>query len=349
LSSTFAYHVLEVLIVVWKEKKMSKSILVLAMALLALVWTQTAMADLQSFPICTAIERQQEPVVSGDTVVWQDFRNGEYDIYGYDLSTGTEFPVATGAGHQLAPAISGNFVTWYQADGGVYAYNLSTDMTTTVSISPLATHPEISGNVLLWSEWSHDIILGYDLSAGTMLDIDTVISGYHGRWNIDGDIVAGVTDDGDLYTHDLSSGIDTFVYSPISSVSYLDISGDYIVWTTGDDYLYGYDLSTDTMLPLPSTGQQFFPAVDGDYVVWEDRPPDFGTSGMSIYGHNLLTDTTFPISTDGTFRRSYPNIEGNLVVWFHSGDIYGGYIPEPATLLLLGLGGLALLTKRRPL
>jgi beta propeller repeat protein len=50
--------------------------------------------------------------VSGDIVVWEDWRDGSSDIYGYDLSTGQEFPIATGWTHQHAPSIAGDLVVW---------------------------------------------------------------------------------------------------------------------------------------------------------------------------------------------------------------------------------------------
>ena len=50
-------------------------------------------------------------------MVWDDNRNGDYaknntDIYGCDLSTGTEFPICTRPGIQKRPRISGNVVVW---------------------------------------------------------------------------------------------------------------------------------------------------------------------------------------------------------------------------------------------
>ena len=67
------------------------------------------------FPVCIASGSQEHPAVSGHIVVWCDDRNGNDDIYGYDLATGTEFPVCVAPGDQWEPAISGDTVVW--ADG----------------------------------------------------------------------------------------------------------------------------------------------------------------------------------------------------------------------------------------
>jgi beta propeller repeat protein len=45
-------------------------------------------------------------------VVWGDLRNGNWDIYGYNLSTSTEFPIAIGMAPNSLPAIYGDTVVW---------------------------------------------------------------------------------------------------------------------------------------------------------------------------------------------------------------------------------------------
>ncbi len=61
------------------------------------------------------------PDVSGNLVVWQDYRNStptqnNNDIYGYDIDRGVEFPVCLDSGSQCSPRISGNTVVWQSDD-----------------------------------------------------------------------------------------------------------------------------------------------------------------------------------------------------------------------------------------
>ncbi len=86
------------------------------------------------FPICTANRAQYFPAISGNIVVWADNRNsnedihpgqnpygeGNWDIYGYDLTTNAEFPICTAPGFQGEPAISGNTVVWVDDRNGNY-------------------------------------------------------------------------------------------------------------------------------------------------------------------------------------------------------------------------------------
>ena len=74
----------------------------------------------EEFAICTNPAEQDSPAISGDIVVWMDSRNGNLDIYGYNLSTGEEFAICTDPGPQLMPAISGDIVVWADKRKGNY-------------------------------------------------------------------------------------------------------------------------------------------------------------------------------------------------------------------------------------
>jgi beta propeller repeat protein len=83
------------------------------------------------FPVCTAVNYQSWPVTDGNTVAWTDLRNGNYDIYGYDLDTATEFAVRADTHDQFGPAIEGSIVIWTDLRPGsyhhIYGYDLETD------------------------------------------------------------------------------------------------------------------------------------------------------------------------------------------------------------------------------
>jgi beta propeller repeat protein len=58
------------------------------------------------------------PAISGNIVVWQDVRNGNWDIYGYDISTHTEFQITDNTADQEYPDISGHTVVWVDKRNG---------------------------------------------------------------------------------------------------------------------------------------------------------------------------------------------------------------------------------------
>lgn len=88
-------------------------------------------------PITTETADQGWPVISGDTIVWNDARNGQVDIYMYDLSTKTETRITTGAADEYIPQISGDKIVWHEGAWGnldIFVHDLSTS--TTKQITP---------------------------------------------------------------------------------------------------------------------------------------------------------------------------------------------------------------------
>ncbi|MBU7047596.1 MAG: hypothetical protein HXS54_14275 [Theionarchaea archaeon] len=108
--------------------------------------------------------------MDGDYVIWEDYRNGNKDIYGYNLSTGEEFQITTDPEIQSEPAIYGDLVVWTDwrnRNRDIYGYNLSTKEE--FQITTNASHqisPAIYGNYVVWIDrrngnWD---IYGYNLS-----------------------------------------------------------------------------------------------------------------------------------------------------------------------------------------
>ena len=70
-----------------------------------------------------------QSAISGDRIVWADYRNGNYDIYLYDLLTDTESQITTDSANQYGPAIYGDLIAWSDyrnANSAIYLYNIST-------------------------------------------------------------------------------------------------------------------------------------------------------------------------------------------------------------------------------
>lgn len=71
-----------------------------------------------AFPICTDESEQRDPAISGNNIVWTDSRNGNSDIYGYNMLTQEEFCVTANPDNQTDPAIDGNTVVWVNDKNG---------------------------------------------------------------------------------------------------------------------------------------------------------------------------------------------------------------------------------------
>ncbi|MDD1666036.1 MAG: hypothetical protein LUQ23_00675, partial [Methanomicrobiales archaeon] len=86
------------------------------------------------------------PAISGDLVAWVDFRNGNRDIYAYDLAARREIEVVAGFGEQVAPQVAGCTVAWADDRNGSYDvyYRKLPGCTPPPAPAPVSLEPEIT-------------------------------------------------------------------------------------------------------------------------------------------------------------------------------------------------------------
>jgi len=87
--------------------------------------------------INSAFSNQVSPVISGDRIVWQDEREGNWDIYMYDMSVGrTESALFKDSKDEIEPAISGNRIVVSDNRKGnydIYMYDIGTKTKTQIT------------------------------------------------------------------------------------------------------------------------------------------------------------------------------------------------------------------------
>ena len=248
---------------------------------------------LGEFPVHSGEGYISSPVTGGNVVVWMDYRNGDWDIYGYDLTTHTEFPISTASSHETAPSIDSDIVVWSDNRNGnydIYGYNLITYSEFPICVQGSnQSRPVVSDNVVVWMDQRN------------------------GDW--------------DIYGYNLNTHTEFSICVAPEDQTYPDIDANTVVWQdfrSGDGFdIYGYNSSSQTELSICTVpGNQYYPKVSGDIVVWQDTPTG------DIYGYNLLGEYEFPICiADGL--QGLPDINGSIVVWQDNRnggvnwDIYG--------------------------
>jgi len=159
---------------------------------------------------------QIDPAIYGDRIVWQDERNGNWDIYMYNLSISTETRITTNESTQTEPAICGDRIVWQDEQNGnydIYMYDLSTQKETQITDeSSDQVNPAIYGDRVLWQDERN------------------------GNW--------------DIYMYDLSTQKETQISTDRSNQTEPAIYGDRIVWqdSRNGKEIYLYELSTPRML-----------------------------------------------------------------------------------------------------
>ncbi|MBI5663868.1 MAG: thrombospondin type 3 repeat-containing protein [Nitrospirae bacterium] len=226
---------------------------------------------------------QYSPAISGNRMVWQDNRNGNDDIYMYDISTGLETRITSDTNAQFSPAISGNRIVWQDNRNGnsdIYMYDISTGLQTRITSDTASPYsPAISGNRIVWQDHrdSHYDIYLYDISTRVETRITSNTTNYPSYPAISGNRI--VWEDhrnvnADIYMYDISTGLETRITSNTETQSNSAISGNRIVWQdhrNGHFDIYMYDISSGLETRITSnTNYQAYPAISGNHIVWND-------------------------------------------------------------------------------
>lgn len=212
--------------------------------------------------VCTAKGAQLYADVSGDLIVWADWRNPRTapDIYAYDVAKKKEFPVVIAPGVQRGPSISGRRVAW--ADYGstsekalasgavadVFFKDLDTGRVSRVS------KPGRSGNYV-------------------QIDGETVI------W---ADTSAEGTKRG-FYVRDLDSRKVAFIHVDGLVMGRFALSGHRVIWAEEGQGLTlgpkstnvrGYNVNDGSRFLVAQNTGAGFATLSGDEAVWQDFDAD---------------------------------------------------------------------------
>jgi beta propeller repeat protein len=310
------------------------------MCILTLLLLASFAETFSEFPISTDTGDQYDPALYGSTVVWVDDRNGNEDIYGYNLSTYQKLRITSDPRDQCNPAIYENIVVWQDYRNNnweIYAYDISEKQEFRVTSNRYNQEfPAIYENIVVWQDdrnggWD---IYGYNLSEKEEFQItnspwlDESLPGIYGG------IVVWLEDKKDCYmcvnSYNLSTEQETKI-SIGSCKGYPSIYGTFVVWhdRRNNNYdIYGYNLSTGIEFQITmDENDQLEPAIYRNTVVWHDKR----NGSYDIYGYNLSEKEEFQITTNPYFQQ-FPALYEDICVWYDSrhgnSDIYGRTISE---------------------
>ncbi|MDQ1253008.1 MAG: hypothetical protein QG646_2150 [Euryarchaeota archaeon] len=280
------------------------------------------------------------PDIYGNTIAWQDTRNGGNDVYMYDIPTKKETRITT-SGSATTPSIYGNLIVWSDGRNGngedVYLYDLSSKKETRITTSSLwyVTPPKIYSNIIMWS-CSGDIYT-YDLSTMKETQITTGWDPaiYNNRIVFSRDSGSSPEPLSDVYLYDLSTKkeiqIATYLWE-----SNLRIYGNMILWVESYEMtepgwgpepdILMYDISTGETQSIINGASNF--EINGNRIV--------RSNNSNIYMYDLSMKKETQITKSGS--ASNPRIYVDRILWQDSrnggSDIYLGTLSSSSNSLV---------------
>ncbi|NLZ30504.1 MAG: hypothetical protein GX885_07165, partial [Methanomicrobiales archaeon] len=234
---------------------------------------------------------QEKPSISGNHIVWQDDRNGDWDIYLYDRSKEEEPTLLTKdiPGKHWMPIVRGNHAAWYHNNKGktnVILYDIAAgkvkatidcDAMTTIRGGSTEFKPALSDTYVAWVESGTERVRYYQIANGDMGYASTASSAQ--SWpSLHGSVIAWEdyrNGNADIYTTDLAnpSGKEQKITSSTSGQVSPSISGNLIAWEDERDGLRSiYMYATREMpvfVPGSADDEQLYPVASGNTIVWQ--------------------------------------------------------------------------------
>jgi len=277
---------------------------------------------------------QSYPSIYGDKIVYQDFRNGNLDIYMYDLTTNTETQITTNSNSQTFPQIYADKIVYKDdTDYKIHLYDLSANQEKTLATVSNPSFPQIFNDKVVYQSGSK--IYLYDLNT----DIENLINfGQYPQiyadkivWNLGGDIY--------LCDLSLNGGIGgclpdqkTQITTNPNTQFNPSIYGNYIIYQDnrkdGINYdIYLYNLISKAERKITPDGQRTSFGEINSLKIYENKIAyrDKRNGIWDIYVYDLTTEKETQITSDSA-DQGWPSIYENKVVYYGlssgNSDIY---------------------------
>ncbi|MDD1711847.1 MAG: PKD domain-containing protein, partial [Methanoregulaceae archaeon] len=266
---------------------------------------------------------QQNPSISGDYIIWEDNRNGNWDIYLYSITTGVEQQVTHDVYDQIMPWISGDIIVWQDyrnGDSDIYFYNIVTKHEIRITNnSSEQSFPKVDGDRIIWIDYrdGNSQVYLYNITTGQGSPV-TSDPWLHSSPSFQGDWIVWVDyrkENADIYLFNTGTGNETRITNTSGIYSNPSINGDYITWEEeGRVHIPLYQISAGHEIPfvinLTSTSPMY-PRINRNRVLWQDSR-DGAYSNIFLYDINA--SQLYEVTND-TFSNQAPVISGNRIVW----------------------------------
>lgn len=277
---------------------------------------------------------QKEAYAFGGWVVWQDQRNGSWDIFALDLKNGAAAPVSitSNALNQERPRTDGRYVVWEdrQSDGtwDIWSKELGSvnpgfAITATPDIDerkPVIYWPwvvyqskPVSNPGAPWQLMAYNMITATTgtVDATTQDQLDPAIHHQLVVWQDFRDVGYG-----EIYLKDLRSGEVRRITNNPGGQYYPSVFNHWIVWSDNRNTqldLYGYNLRRNAEIRLTNTPEdETRPYLNGKWVVYtEDSAGELNINLRLLHLSNLASVQL----TNAETEKEKPSVASGRLFW----------------------------------
>ncbi|HZE88058.1 MAG TPA: hypothetical protein VE404_00855, partial [Verrucomicrobiae bacterium] len=282
----------------------------------------------QTPPASAANADQQLPDLLGTRLVWQDNREGNWDIFTIDLGGGAADNLTSGqAADQMHPSTDGRYVVWQDRRNGNWDIFLH-DLTNGTTI-PFATeiadqeNPVVDAPWVVWQEnrsGQHDIV-ARNIDTNETVEVSAGDPGLHDQLRpaISGATVAfedyrfGLAE---IFTYDLDARQERRITNDVDNQTRASIDGNTVVWVDERDHnreLYMFDLASGVEKRLTYTAtDETSPRVRDGRIVYVDFTAGAGDPSVSLYA--IATRRSLLVTAD-PHRQEEPTTSGDRLAW----------------------------------
>lgn len=261
--------------------------------------------------------------IDGQIAVWQDSRNGNWDIYTYNLATSTEKRLTTETADQQRPRVSGNRVVWQDRRSGnddIYMYDLGTNTTAAVATgSGTQSRPDIDGDYIVWrgDDTGNAEIYLKQISTGTVTQITSNVAvqdnpRIHGGTVVYEDFRTGLAD---IYQYDIAAGTTTQLTTAAEQQEEPDVQSGRAVWTdkrSGTREIYSKDGAAAEVNLTNDTPEQAEPDAAAAFTAFTTYAPSAGDPNIAVAFNGF---SKLLLLTEDSASQRKPAADGLNVLW----------------------------------
>ncbi|HEU4401581.1 MAG TPA: hypothetical protein VFT43_05700, partial [Candidatus Polarisedimenticolia bacterium] len=271
---------------------------------------------------------QQLPDLRGDLLVWQDNREGNWDIVMLTLGSPAAVNLTAGqAADQTHPATDGRYIVWQDRRNGnwdIFLYDTASGTTRPLTGEVAdQENPAVAAPWVVWQEkrgGQYDIV-ARNLDTSETVEVSAGDTGAHDqvRPSISGSRVAyedyrfGL---GEIFVYDLAARTERRITNNIDNQTQPSIDGDTVVWVderNANRDLYMFDLVSGVERRLTYTPtDESQPSLRSGRVAYVDYAAGLGDPGIALY--SLASRRSLRITADPN-RQEEPVTDADRVAW----------------------------------